>query len=178
MTPRTLLVLAVVAGAAACGNGGPFARQPKASQTGTVSQEVGRTKISLVYDRPVARGRKLFGALVPYGRIWMPGANWATTFEVSNDVLIDGQPLAAGRYSIWSIPGDSVWTMIFSGKAHAFHTRYPEGQDALRVTVRPATGSHMETLAFYFPVVGPDSAILDLHWGETVVPLTIRVAQP
>jgi hypothetical protein len=174
MARRTLTVLVALL-ALGCARSG--AQQVKASQSGTVSQDVGDTKIALAYDRPVARGRALFGALVPFGRVWMPGANWATTFEVDHDVRIGGAPLAAGKYSLWTIPGAEEWVVIFSKRARAFHTRYPEGEDALRVTVRPTTGAHMETLAFYFPVVGPDSAMLDLHWGTTVVPIAIRLAK-
>ncbi len=155
---------------AACG-----AREPKASQSATLSQDVGPLHVALAYDRPVARGRRLFGGLVPWGQVWMPGANWATTVDFSRDVRVQGQRLSAGKYSLWTIPGETAWTVIFSRRAHAFHTTYPAGQDALRVLARPTPGSHMETLAFYFPVVGPDSAILELHWGETIVPLTIRV---
>ena len=147
----------------------------KPSQTGTVSQEVASTKISLVYDRPVARGRDLFGALVKWGVAWTPGANWATTIELNKDITVEGQPLNAGKYSIWAIPQEAEWTMIFSKEDHAFHTKFPEGKDALRVHVKPTAGNHMETLAWYFPVVGPDSAVLAMHWGTTVVPLAIRL---
>jgi hypothetical protein len=150
-------------------------RRPSASQHGTVSQEIATTKISIEYDRPVARGRQLFGALVPWGKAWTPGANWATTIELSDDVQMEGQQLPKGRYSIWTIPQEQDWTVIFSKNDHAFHMRYPEGQDALRVQVHPLGGAHMETLALYFPVVGPDSAVLNIHWGTTVVPLHIRV---
>lgn len=152
------------------------AQRPKPSQTGTVSQEVGSAKISITYDRPVARGRELFGALVKWGELWTPGANWATTIELSEAVTVEGQTLPKGKYSIWSIPGETQWTLIFSKKERVFHTRYPEGEDALRVNVQATTGSHMETLAWYFPVVGPDSTVLQLHWGTTIVPLTIKLA--
>jgi hypothetical protein len=151
------------------------AQRPNASQHGTVSQEIASTKISIEYDRPVARGRQLFGVLVPWGRVWTPGANWATTIELSDDVQVEGQQLAKGRYSIWTIPEEQEWTVIFSKTDRAFHMRYPEGQDALRVHVHPIAGAHMETLALYFPVVGPDSAVLNIHWGTTVVPLHIRI---
>jgi hypothetical protein len=149
----------------------------KPSQSGTVFQEVGDTKISIAYDRPVARGRELFGALVKWNAVWTPGANWATTIELSRDVTINGQPLASGKYSIWSIPGASEWTLIFSKRDRVFHTRYPAGEDALRVQIQPQQGEHMETLAYYFPVVGPDSAVVRVHWGTTVVPFTIRTRQ-
>ncbi len=170
---RTALV--VIAIAATASVAAAQENRAKASQTATVSQEVASTKISLVYDRPVARGRELFGSLVKWGVPWTPGANWATTIELNRDVTIEGHPLSSGKYSIWAIPQEAEWTMIFSKEDHVFHTKFPEGKDALRVQVKPTTGNHMETLAWYFPVVGPDSAILQVHWGTTVVPLTIRL---
>jgi hypothetical protein len=165
----TLLVLTAAGESAA-------QQRTKPSQTGTVSQEVGSAKISLTYDRPVAKGRDLFGALVKWGEHWTPSANWATMIELSEDVIVEGQPLPKGKYSIWSIPGEKEWTIIFSKKERVFHTRYPEGDDALRIKVLPTTGHHMETLAFYFPVVGPDSVVLQFHWGTTIVPMNIKLA--
>jgi hypothetical protein len=145
------------------------------SQHATVSQRVGLTDISISYNRPVARGRTLFGGLVRWGRVWHPGADSATTIGFSRDVLVEGKPLAAGQYTLWVIPDTASWTVIFSHAVHVFHIPYPgESHDALRVTVTPVQGSDMEVLAYYFPVVGPDSAVLNLHWGTTVVPVRIR----
>lgn len=147
------------------------------SQHGAVSQRVGLTDISIEYNRPVARGRKLFGegGVVPWGRIWHPGADSATTITFSRDVRVEGHPLAAGAYTLWTIPRPDRWTIIFSRAVHVFHIPYPgAAHDALRVEVTPETGAHMETLAYYFPVVGPDSAVLRLHWGAMVVPVRIR----
>jgi hypothetical protein len=149
----------------------------KPSQTGTVSQEIGSTKIAMQYDRPVARGRELFGALVKWGSVWSPSANFATTFDVSEDITVQGDRLPKGKYSIWSIPGEQEWTIIFNKKERVHHLQYPEGEDVLRVKTKPEQGSHMETLAWYFPVVGPDSAIMRLHWGTTVVPVTIKTTR-
>jgi len=154
----------------------PLVAQAPASQRGTVSQMIGATEVEVVYSRPVARGRALFGALVPYGEVWTPGANKATTVEVSRDVTIEGESLAGGKYSLWTIPGETEWTIILSRQWDAWHVRYPEGQDALRVVVKPTSGMHMETLAIYFPVVGPDSATMHVHWGTTMVP--IRIGAP
>lgn len=151
------------------------------SQHATVSQRVGYTDVSISYNRPVARGRALFGGVVSWGRIWTPGADSATMIEFSRDVEVEGQALKAGAYSLWMIPqpAPEPWTAIFSRAVHIFHTPYPgPEQDALRVTVTPAAGEHMEVLAFYFPEVAPDSALLRLHWGTTVVPLRIRVRNP
>ncbi len=147
------------------------------SQHGTVSQRVGLTDIAIAYNRPVARGRALFGerSLVPWGRVWHPGADSATTISFSRDVSIEGQDLAAGRYTLWTIPTPDRWTVIFSRALGVFHIPYPgEARDALRVTVAPEQGAHMEVLAFYFPVVGPDSAVLRLQWGTTIVPIRIH----
>ncbi|HTH65912.1 MAG TPA: DUF2911 domain-containing protein [Gemmatimonadales bacterium] len=145
------------------------------SQHGTISQRVGLTDIIISYNRPVAHGRELFGALVKWRRVWHPGADSATTIGFSKDVLIEGKPLAAGQYTLWAIPDTASWTVIFSRALHVFHIPYPgDSHDALRVTVTPVQGSYMEVLAYEFPVVGPDSATLELHWGTTIVPLRIR----
>ncbi len=145
------------------------------SQHGTISQRVGFTDITISYNRPVAHGRTLFGGLVKWRQVWHPGADSATTIRFSKDVTIEGQPLAAGQYTLWTIPDTASWTVIFSRALHVFHLPYPgESHDALRVTVTPAQGSYMEVLAYEFPVVGPDSATLQLHWGTTIVPLRIR----
>jgi len=153
----------------ASGQGIPF------SQHGTVSQRVGFTDISISYNRPVAHGRVLFGTLVKWGKVWHPGADSATTITFSKGVTIEGQGLAAGQYTLWTIPDTTRWTVIFSRAVHVFHLPYPgESSDVLRVMVAPTQGSHMEVLAYYFPIVGPDSAVLNLHWGTTIVPLHIH----
>jgi hypothetical protein len=90
---------------------------------------------------------------------------------------VQGEPLAKGKYSVWSIPGEQEWTLIFNKKDKAHHLAYPAGEDALRVTAKPEQSAHMETLAWYFPVVGPDSTILRVHWGTTTVPLTIKTTK-
>jgi hypothetical protein len=148
---------------------------PRKSQHGSVSQRIAETRITVEYNRPVARGRELFGALVPYGRIWHPGADTATTITLSTDVKVNGETLSAGTYSLWTEPNETSWTFIFNKGHPVFHTQYPQGQDALRLTVTPRKGEHMETLAFYFPVVDGKKAELVLHWGTVVVPLSLEV---
>ena len=147
----------------------------KPSQHGSVSQRISETTVTVEYNRPVARGRELFGKLVPFGRIWCPCADDATTVEVSTAVKIEGQDLPAGRYSLWTEPQAERWTVMFNKNAAVWHTKYPEGQDALRLQITPRSGSHMETLAFYFPVVDGQKAELVLHWGTVVVPMQIVV---
>ncbi len=152
-----------------------WAQAPRPSQHGSVSQQIAGTTITIEYNRPVARGRALFGSLVPYGRVWCPGADNCTTIQVSTDVKINGQSLARGTYSVWAEPDQDRWTMIFNSAQPVFHTRYPADKDVLRVQVVPRQGSQMETLAFYFPVVDATHAELVLHWGTVVVPLSIDV---
>jgi len=152
-----------------------WAQAPKPSQHGSVSQQIAGTTITIEYNRPVARGRTLFGSLVPYGRVWCPGADYCTTIQLSTDVKINGQTLAAGTYSLWAEPQPERWTMIFNKAEPVFHTRYPADQDVLRVQSTARQGQQMETLAFYFPVVDGKHAELVLHWGTVVVPLSIDV---
>lgn len=144
------------------------------SQLATVSQMVGDTRIEIVYRRPVARGRELFGALVPFGRVWSPSADTAAVFSTSTPLDVEGSRLPAGRYSLWAMPDKDMWTVIFSSAVPVFHLRYNQGADVLRIKTAPRTGEQMETLAFYFPMVDGDSAVLALHWGKTVVPMRIR----
>jgi hypothetical protein len=149
------------------------------SQRGSVSQSVGFTSISIEYGRPVARGRVLFGTLVPWDSVWHPGADSATRILVDRNITINNQPLRAGAYSLWLIPRqNSAWTVIFSKRDRVFHRPYPGAEhDALRIEVTPAQSSHMETLAIYFPVVLRDEAEMRIHWGTTFLPLSIKAAE-
>jgi hypothetical protein len=146
------------------------------SQRGSVTQMVAYTNISVAYGRPVARGRALFGALVPWDSVWHPGADSATRTRFSHDVLVEGKPLRAGEYSLWLIPHEhSAWTLIFSRAAHVFHKPYPgERFEVLRVDLTPEQVSPVESFAIYFPMVLRDEAVMQLHWGTTAIPIHIK----
>ncbi|MEO7502081.1 MAG: DUF2911 domain-containing protein [Gemmatimonadaceae bacterium] len=148
------------------------------SQRGSVSQTVALTDITVSYGRPVARGRSLFGQLVPWDSVWHPGADSATRITFSHDVRLEGKPVAKGEYSLWVIPRESKpWTVILNRKAHVFHRPYPgSGSDAFRVDVQPESGMHMESLMVYFPVVLRDTAVMRVHWGSTM--LSVRIKAP
>ena len=164
----TLLSTVLVAAGTAC------AQTNTKSQLGVVSQSVLGAHITITYRRPVARGRDLFGALVPWGQVWTPSADSGARISTSEPLQINGAQLAAGTYSIWTIPDSSQWTIIFSSVAEVFHRNYPAGHDVLRVHATPSKGEYVETLMFTFPTVDADSARLELRWGTTVVPLTIK----
>jgi hypothetical protein len=125
----------------------------------------------------VARGRELFGALVPYGRVWCPGANQCTTLTTTTDITVEGKALPAGTYTLWAKPGPATWSIIFNTAHPTFHTQHArvEDRDFLTVEVKPRSATHMETLAYYFDVVDGRHTELVLHWGTVAVPLSIDV---
>ena len=168
MISRAVLLLAVSA---------PLHAQPgKKSQLATVTQVVDRAKIEIIYRRPVARRRELFGKLVPWNNTWTPSADSAAIFSTSADIDVAGSRLRAGRYALWMIPGPETWTVFFSTHKPVFHLNRPEPIDeVLRVRTKAHPGDHVESLAFYFPMVDADSAVLVMHWGRTVVPIPIKV---
>lgn len=152
--------------------------QSLASPLGTVSQKVDSTTISVEYYRPSVRGRRIFGALVGWGEVWTPGANWATTLEVTRDVRIEGHPLPSGKYSVWMIPAakPDSWTVVLNRAARRFHVMRPQpGEDQLRLRVAADSGPHADMLTFWFPLVTRNSATLAFQWAETVVPLRLEI---
>jgi hypothetical protein len=114
---------------------------------------------------------------VPFDRVWCPGADDCTTLTVSTPIKIESQDLPAGTYTVWARPGAEKWGIIINRAHPVFHTRYESvaDQNALKLEVTPRAGPHMETLAFYFPVVNGKHAELVLHWGTVVIPLSIDV---
>jgi hypothetical protein len=173
MMRRVLTVLAI---AVALPQGAiAQSRDVKKSQLAHVDQTIADTRIELTYRRPVARGRTLFGGIVPWRQVWTPSADTAVVVTASTPITVNGASLPAGTYSLWAEPDSASWTIIFSANAPVFHLRYPRGKDVLRVTATPRSGPHMETLAFYFPIVDERRAELVLHWGTTIVPLSIEV---
>lgn len=168
-----MLVFAVIGLSAAMPMG---AQSTRRSQRAEVMQMVGDTEIRAFYVRPVARGRELFGKLVPYGRVWTPSADSALRISFGTDVQLGGQALKAGSYSVWAIPDSAQWTIIFNRKAHAFHLgSYRESDDALRVPAKVDSLSHVENLTLSFPSVDGRKATLQLQWGTTAVSLAIEV---
>jgi len=174
MLQRSFLVAVLVLLSAPLSSA-PLSAQ-KASQTGRVSQEIFETTVSMQYDRPVARGRELFGELVAWDAVWTPGANRATWIEFSTPVTLEGTELDAGRYALWMTPRESgEWGISIVSEWDTHHGIYPAHTEVASFTVPVEESSHMETLAFYFPVVDFYSATLVFHWGTTLLPLSIEV---
>lgn len=149
---------------------------PRASQHGSVTQTVNATDITVGYDRPVARGRDLFGGIIDWDAVWTPGANRATWIEFSTPVVFEGVAVDAGRYGIWMVPRESgTWEVVLVGEWDTHHSFFHFESEVARIAVAPVRAEHMEVLAFYFPVVGPYEAELRMHWGTTALPLRVEV---
>jgi hypothetical protein len=171
---RTASLVTVV-----CLHAPPAGAQIRASERGSVSQTVDGTVITLDYGRAQARGRdSLFGKVVTRDEVWTPGANAATTFHASRDVMVGGKPLPAGKYSVWLVSDPAAeWVLYFHPNAGLFHTQHPKpAAMALAVPVpHSTTAEHVEVLTFDFPRVSTIGAELRLRWGNTVVPVEIGV---
>ena len=148
---------------------------PYPSPKQTVTQTVGVTEIAVSYSRPLVKGRKIWGELVPLDRPWRTGANQATTVTFGDDVVVEGKKLAAGTYSLVTIPGKDEWTVIFNlDTALWYRTDYNAALDLLRVKVKPGPSEFRESFEIGFRDVGPDSAKLVLSWEKLAVPASPR----
>lgn len=149
---------------------------PQPSPRATVSQVVGLTDISLIYSRPGVKGRVIWGGLVPYNKMWRTGANAATTISFSDGVKINGQNLPAGTYSLFTIPAESQWTVIFNKNSKLSGTSgYDEKEDALRIQVKPQAAEFEERMSFSFMNLQDNSATVALRWEKLAVPFTVEV---
>ena len=157
---------------------GAFAQQqlptPRPSPKASLMQTVGLTTVTINYNRPGVKGRDIWGALVPYDKVWRTGANEATTIEFSDDVWINGSKLPKGLYSLHTIPTANEWTVIFNSVAQQWGSySYDPAKDTLRITTRPQTAEHREWLTFEIPEMTTDTAQIVIRWGKLAVPFTI-----
>lgn len=151
--------------------------QIRASERGLVSQTIDGTTITINYGRPQVRGREvLYGGEIPWGKVWTPGANWATTLESDKDITIDGHRLAAGKYSVWLQVQPDGWTAIFDPQPRRFHLMPPPVADnQVRFTVTPQDAAAEEMLTWSFSEVRPTGATLSMHWGPKAVSFHVGV---
>src|SRR5262245_16793920 len=173
------------------------------SQKASVMQTIGVTDITITYSRPAVKGRTIFAdapasmearakgeatldnqndrkpgePIVPYNHVWRAGANEATMFQVTDDVLINGQPLKAGTYSLHTIPGKDEWTVIFNSDPGQWGSfTYDSKKDALRVKTKPqAASDNQEWLIYTFDPVTENTATVNIRWEKTRVPFTVVI---
>ncbi|HVS83952.1 MAG TPA: DUF2911 domain-containing protein [Pyrinomonadaceae bacterium] len=199
----TFATLFALACAAPCASAQqqPLVRVPRPSQKASVMQTIGVTDVTITYSRPGVKGRQIWGdalptqtakgeatldnqnerpkdaVIVPWGHVWRAGANEATMFVVTDDVLINGQPLKAGTYSLHTVPGKDEWTIIFNNDAGQWGSfTYDEKKDALRVKTKPQMVSeNQEWLMYSFDPLTDNSAQVNIRWEKTRVPFTVEV---
>lgn len=153
--------------------------QIRGSEAAVTTQTIDGTTLTLAYSRPSARGRDLFGGVVPWNVVWTPGANWATTLDVNRPVRLNGADVPTGKYTVWMTPrANASWTLSLNPNAKLFHFQKPDSTaDQIHIAVEPEEGPHREMLTWSFPAVSGDGGLLTLAWGSTVVPLEV-VVQP
>ncbi|MBC8984734.1 DUF2911 domain-containing protein [Pedobacter sp. N36a] len=142
---------------------------PQASSAQTITQSFGLGKINVSYSRPNTKGRKVFGGMEPFDKVWRTGANSATSITFSDPVKIGGQELAAGTYGLFTIPGKDEWTVIFNKDSKQWGAyEYKEAEDVLRIKVKPIKlKEKVETFTIQFANVYPTTAQLQLSWENT-----------
>ncbi len=152
----------------------PKIQMPRVSPKATLTQTVGLTDVTITYSRPSVKGRQIWGALVPYDKVWRTGANEATTIVFSDDVTINGQALPKGTYSLHTIPGKDQWSIVFNNVANQWGSfNYDASKDALRVAAKSEKGPFTEVMTFDVPSVSVDQATFTLRWENLVVPFTV-----
>jgi hypothetical protein len=141
-------------------------KTPQLSSTQIITQDLGLGKVTLTYSRPNVKGRKIFGAMEPYGAVWRTGANAATIIQFSDDVTIEGNKVPAGEYGLFSIPGKDEWTVILNKTAHQWGAyTYKQSDDLLRFKVKTVNHADpLETLTMQFNNVDQTKCVLELRW--------------
>ncbi|MBK9762264.1 MAG: DUF2911 domain-containing protein [Flavobacteriales bacterium] len=148
---------------------------PQPSPLGKVEQVVGLTNVSVTYSRPSAKGRTIFGELVPMDAVWRTGANKATLFTTDGTIMIDGQKLEKGEYSLFTIPHKETWEIIFNKNMELWgEDDRKEEEDVLRVKAPTAKCNDTETFTIEIADVKDDKASLVLRWANTEVRLPIE----
>lgn len=148
---------------------------PQPSSTQTIKQDFGMGIIAVTYSRPNSKGRKIFGDLVPYNKLWRTGANAATKINFTDAVEFGGKKLDSGTYVLYTIPGVDTWEIILNkGLGNWGTDGYKEGQDVIRFKVEPVKVKPVtETFTIQFANIKPEQCELQLAWAKTVVPITI-----
>lgn len=152
-------------------------KMPASSPTATVKQAFGLSEISVEYNRPSAKGRVVFGDVVPFDVLWRTGANAATKITFGEDVKIDGKLVPAGSYSLFSIPSKGEWTIILNKNPKLSGTSgYTEAEDLMRFKVKPQIkADKVETFTIGFNNLTAKTATLELSWENTLVAIEIAV---
>lgn len=149
-----------------------------ASPPASASGKIGAAEVTINYSSPGIKGRAIGNEIAPYGKVWRTGANAATKVTFTKDVTIEGQPLKAGTYSLFTVPDQNEWVIIFNKTADQWGAfKYQESEDALRVKVKPTTSKeNNERFKIAIAPKGKNAGIITLLWGNIAVPFNVKAA--
>jgi len=152
-------------------------KTPPASPTQSIKQEFGITNVELTYSRPNIKGRKIYGDLVPFGKVWRTGANAATRIKFADDVKVGGVDVKAGDYVLYTVPNQNEWEIIINKGVNNWGSDgYKQEEDVARVKVKPVTLSQpVETFTIQFANIKPTSTDLQILWDKTSVSVPISM---
>ncbi len=174
-TILTLLACAVISGSVHAQN----LKTPAASPAVTIKQDFALSSVEISYSRPGVKDRKVFGDLVPYGKVWRTGANAATTITFGEDVVINGKKVSAGKYGLLSIPGQNEWTIIISKQTNVTSpAAYKQSEDVVRLQASvEKLPFPMETFTIFFNNIKPSAMEAVIAWENTLVsfPITANI---
>lgn len=153
-------------------------KTPQPSPSASIEQVVGLTEVEIEYSRPGMKGRTVFGDLLKYGEIWRTGANKATAIELSEDVKIGGKDVKAGTYSLFTIPGETEWTIIINTNTELWGAGgYKQEEDVARFMAKPTKlNDTYETFTIDFSDLTSNSANINLIWENTKVSFPITTS--
>lgn len=146
-------------------------KTPSASPSATISQSVGLSKVTIDYSRPSAKGRRIFGDLVPFGKVWRTGANKITTIKFDDEIMINGAPMKAGSYGLYTVPGRGEWKIILNRDDKQWGAyEYDEKKDVISFMVQPLKlDYYQEQMEIEFDEFTPNSAFVFIKWEDTGV---------
>jgi hypothetical protein len=153
-------------------------KTPQASPSAAIEQAVGLTNVKIEYSRPSAKGRSVYGELVPFGKLWRTGANGNTIVTFSEDVVISGKTLAKGQYALYTLPKADSWDIIFYTDTNnwGLPEKWDDKKEALRATVKPEFLSrNVETFTIGVNNLDNDYGYLEIAWEKTMVALKFEV---
>lgn len=150
-------------------------KMPAASPSQKIEQQFSISHIKLDYSRPSVKGRKIFGDLVPYGKLWRTGANAASKITFGEDVKINGQLIPAGTYSLYTIPGKDNWEVIINKSLENWgNTGFNEAENVIQFTVKPTTLKDLqETFTIDVTNITTNAATINISWEYTKVSFNV-----
>ncbi|MCX6151306.1 MAG: DUF2911 domain-containing protein [Ignavibacteriales bacterium] len=149
---------------------------PRISQKASVMQRIGLTDVTINYSRPNVKGRVIWGDLVPFNQVWRNGADEATTISFSEDVIVNGNKIIAGKYGLFTIPTKDYWIVVINSVAKQWGAfNYDSTKDVVRFKVKPSENRFLESMTFYFSDVTTNSATVNLAWEKLKVSFNLLV---